>query len=226
MVKQNIVSFSGGKDSSAMLLRMIELRMPIDRIIFADTTLEFPEMYVWLDKIEKLIGMKIERTQPKKSFNHWVYTNYTRGKNTHRIRGLPYTCQIGCWWNRESKANPLKKAQGKGNNIYLGIAFDEIKRTKAKRFNLGENDFKFPLVDWKWTEQDCFDYLEKKGLKHPLSKFKRTGCWLCPKQSLGSLKILMTDYPELWEKLKQYEKDSPHGFKPNFKLKDFEEKYS
>ena len=47
---KHIVSFSGGKDSTAMLLKMIEKGMPIDEIIFCDTTAEFPEMY---DHIKK-----------------------------------------------------------------------------------------------------------------------------------------------------------------------------
>jgi len=40
---KHIVSFSGGKDSTAMLLKMIENNMLIDDIIFLDTTVEFPE---------------------------------------------------------------------------------------------------------------------------------------------------------------------------------------
>lgn len=33
---QHVISFSGGKDSTAMLLMMIENDMPIDRIVFID----------------------------------------------------------------------------------------------------------------------------------------------------------------------------------------------
>ena len=40
-----VVSCSGGKDSTAMLLLMIERGMPIDMVLVADTGLEFPEMY-------------------------------------------------------------------------------------------------------------------------------------------------------------------------------------
>ena len=40
-----VVSFSGGKDSTAMLLRMIELKETINEVIFCDTGMEFPEMY-------------------------------------------------------------------------------------------------------------------------------------------------------------------------------------
>ena len=49
----NVVSFSGGKDSTAMLLKMIEEKIPIDCILFCDTGLEFPQMYEHIDKIEK-----------------------------------------------------------------------------------------------------------------------------------------------------------------------------
>lgn len=35
-VVENIVSFSGGKDSTAMLFKMLELNMPIDEVIYAD----------------------------------------------------------------------------------------------------------------------------------------------------------------------------------------------
>ena len=38
------VSLSGGKDSSCVLLLMIEKGMPIDCVLYADTGMEFPEM--------------------------------------------------------------------------------------------------------------------------------------------------------------------------------------
>ena len=51
--KLHVVSFSGGKDSTAMLLRMLEEGMRVDVILFCDTGLEFPEMYDHIDKVEK-----------------------------------------------------------------------------------------------------------------------------------------------------------------------------
>ena len=52
----HVVSLSGGKDSTAMLLRMIEEGMRIDLIMFCDTGLEFPALYRHLDKLQKEIG--------------------------------------------------------------------------------------------------------------------------------------------------------------------------
>ena len=47
------VSLSGGKDSTAMLLLMIEQDMPIDMVLSADTGMEFPEMYEHLAKLDE-----------------------------------------------------------------------------------------------------------------------------------------------------------------------------
>ena len=217
--KKHIVSFSGGKDSTAMLLRMIKLDMPIDEIVFADTTLEFPEIYDWIDKIEKIIKIPITRVTAKHSFDSWFYGHWTKGKNTDKIRGFPFVTRP-CWWQRDCKDIPMSKLC-KGNITYIGIAKDEENRIQRKVYSKGI--YKFPLIEWGWTEKDCINYLKKRGLEHPLiDKFKRTGCWLCPKQSKKSLKNLYLYYPELWNKLKQYEKNSPQGFKPNFKLSEFE----
>jgi len=224
---KHIVSFSGGKDSTAMLLRMIELNYQIDEVIFADTTFEYPEMYVWINNIEKLLSFKITRVTAPHTFDSWFYGVPKRGKRGRQglIRGFPLEV-YGCWWQKYCKEIPMMKKIGKGNIVYLGIAFDELKRSKAKIYDRGDNIYKFPLIDWNWTEADCIKYLEKKGLKHPLvTKFKRTGCWLCPKQSKESLYSLYIHYPELWLKLRKYESDSPNGFKARIKLEDLEKEF-
>lgn len=49
-----IVSFSGGKDSTAMLLRLIEEKKPIDEIIFCDTGKEFPDLFADAIRLDRL----------------------------------------------------------------------------------------------------------------------------------------------------------------------------
>ena len=64
----HIVSFSGGKDSTAMLLKMVELDMVIDEIIFCDTGKEFPDLYKHIQKVEKYINRKITVVRGEKTF--------------------------------------------------------------------------------------------------------------------------------------------------------------
>ena len=40
-----VASFSGGKDSTAMVLRMLEIGEQLDEVLFCDTYMEFPEPY-------------------------------------------------------------------------------------------------------------------------------------------------------------------------------------
>ena len=49
------VSLSGGKDSSALLLLMIEKGLPIDCVLYADTGMEFPEMEAHIAKLDAFL---------------------------------------------------------------------------------------------------------------------------------------------------------------------------
>ena len=70
---KHIVSLSGGKDSTAMLLRMLEEGMPVDIILFCDTGLEFEGMYHHIDKLEKYIGIPITRLKSAQPFEYLFF---------------------------------------------------------------------------------------------------------------------------------------------------------
>jgi len=204
---KHIVSFSGGKDSTAMLLMMIDRKMQIDEIVFGDTMLEFPEMYSYIEKIATQIDRPIKMVSPKTTFFKWFYGTVTRGKHKGRMRGFP-PMNAHCYWSREVKEYALKR-YCYGQNVYLGIAVDEPHRLKDHpKFNAI-----YPLADWGITEADCMEFLKNKGLLNPLyADFDRLGCWLCPKQKKKSLKVLWGKYQFYWERLKVLESESPCGF--------------
>ena len=79
MMKKHIVSFSGGKDSTAMLLRMVEEKMNIDEIIFCDTTVEFPEIYNHIEEVEKYIKIPITKLKTQENFEYYLL-NYEKKK--------------------------------------------------------------------------------------------------------------------------------------------------
>lgn len=221
---RNIVSFSGGKDSTAMLVRMLELGIQIDDIVFADTRLEFPELYDYIKKVETYIGRNITFVYGRNSWDSWFNGRFKRGSMDGRVRGFPYVIQK-CWATRELKIKPLELFKNKEDMQYIGFTINERKRAESKCYV--EGNYRFPLIEWGWSELDCHQYLKKKNLINPLyQKFKRLGCWCCPKQNMESLQILYQEYPKLWTKLKVYEQSSPHGFKPNLKLSELEHKFN
>lgn len=76
-----MVSLSGGKDSTAMLLRLIEEKRPIDLILFCDTGLEFPQMYDHLKNLQQYIGRKITYLKAEHSFEYYFSEYMPKRKN-------------------------------------------------------------------------------------------------------------------------------------------------
>ncbi|WP_043920883.1 phosphoadenosine phosphosulfate reductase family protein [Clostridium botulinum] len=88
---QYIASFSGGKDSVAMVLKLIELNYPLDRVAFIDTGLEFGEQINVIKICERRFkelkpGLKFDWIRPEKTFEEQFYTKIkkekTKGKYT------------------------------------------------------------------------------------------------------------------------------------------------
>lgn len=63
MSEHNIVSVSGGKDSTALLLLAIELEVPNLQAVFADTGHEHPETYAYVDYLANTTGVPIRRVR-------------------------------------------------------------------------------------------------------------------------------------------------------------------
>lgn len=228
---KHVVSFSGGKDSTAMLLKMLEMNMQVDEIIFVkikatqEIDAEFPEMYDYINRINNYIKLKYNKEITvliqEKSFEDYFYQVKEKGKNKDKIYGFPYT--LGGWCNDRLKLKVFRDYLKKQGNccFYLGIAADEKDRIKRQKENI-----KMPLVEWGMTEKDCLEYLKEKKLENPLyQKFNRLGCWFCVKQSLDSLRILRRDYKALWNKLLEWQKDSETSFKINYTVQELEEKF-
>ena len=227
---KNIVSFSGGKDSTAMLLMMIEKGMPIDKIICVDTTKEFPQMYEHIQKVQKMIEpLKIEIV--KIDFDYWFGEHIkTRGKRKgEKGYGFPdFRVRWCTFQKRDEKIKFYKEHELTKDNIieYVGIAFDEQNRQVIKSKNDGYKK-RYPLIDWQITEQQALEYCYSKGLDWGglYEKFYRVSCWCCPLSRIGELNTLYTEFPELWQELKEMNKKSFRKFRSDYSVKELEIKF-
>ena len=192
----NIVSFSGGKDSTAMLLKMMEENIPIDCVLFCDTGLEFPEMYEHIDKVEKETGIKISRVKAEESFEYMMLHKQIKRREDSpvlqrygNVSGLGWPGPKMRWCTNRLKTQPRErfiKAFQPYYEIkqYVGIAADELYRMERKN-NQNPNHI-HPLIEWNMTEKDCLEYCYQRGYDWGglYELFKRVSCWCCPLQSL------------------------------------------
>lgn len=236
----NIVSLSGGKDSTAMLFMMLERNIAVDRVIFVDTTKEFPQMYDHIEKVKKMCPVKIEVV--KIDFDYWFGEHVkTKGKNKGGIGyGFPLS---KARWCTAIKREAIKRtiansdymcrrryAIGKDPDMvvnFIGIAADESHR--ASRVNDKRSVYRYPLIEWGVTEKMALEYCYSLGFDWGglYEKFPRVSCWLCPFQRMSSLKIIHDEYPELWKKLVDMEnKMKGKYYKGRYTVKDLSAKFS
>jgi 3'-phosphoadenosine 5'-phosphosulfate sulfotransferase (PAPS reductase)/FAD synthetase len=223
-ITKHIVSLSGGKDSTAMLLMMIEKNMPIDEIIFCDTGMEFPEIYAHISKIEKNISRKITVLKYKETFEHMML--YKKRKNG-KI-GWGWCGRQSKWAKTYFKIDIYKKylnEKYKNQNLieYHGLAADEVNRINKNK----NRNIKYPLIEWGITEQQALQYCYSKGFNWNglYEKISRTGCWCCQNNSLKGLEIIYKNYPDKWQKLKEWQKIIPYRFRNDYTVEELEHKF-
>lgn len=216
----NIVNLSGGKDSTAMLLMMLERGIPVHLILYADVgeMAEFKEMYPYIERVQAYTGIPVRTVRSEiHTARNMFYGFPSRGKYKDEIRGFPPTVGPGCRYRSWLKVEPLEKAGGSGNHVFIGIAADEANRSRSLEYAKGKNEYHFPLVDWGITEAMCMEYLKERDLYNALyDHFRRLGCFWCPKQSVASLRSLWRYYPFYWQQLRRMEQDQKRPFKHGY----------
>ena len=235
----HVVSLSGGKDSTAMLLMMLEKNMPVDIILFCDTGFEFPDMYRHLDKIEKYTGRKITKLKAPFSFEYYFLDVIVKRKNAQEFiekygalhNGNSWPGPRQRWCTSRLKDAPREKflsALRKKYTVieYVGIAADEEYRLKRKVNN--KDNVHHPLVDWGVTESECLQYCYDHGFDWNglYNHFKRVSCWCCPLQPLTELRILYFNFPELWKQLREWDEKTWRKFRADYSVRELEIRFN
>ena len=232
----HVVSCSGGKDSTAMLLRMHEEGMPVDIILFCDTGLEFPALYRHLDELEKYTGREITRIKAEESFEYFFVEHEIKRKRSTAFaekygldrKGYGWAGPRMRWCTERLKNQPRERRQlrEKYNVIeYVGIAANEGYRLERK--NNQRSNCMHPLVDWGMTEADCLQYCYERGFRWGglYDIFSRVSCWCCPLQSLDELRKLYRNFPELWEKLKYWDSQTWRKSRADYSVLELEKRF-
>ena len=227
-----VASFSGGKDSTAMVLRMIELGEHIDEVVCCDTYKEFPAMYRHIDKVKKVIegaGIKFTMLRSERSFDYLMFDHEVKRKNQELggLLGYSWAGSRSRWCTSKLKVDVINryfnKLNGTHNIIHVvGIAADE--KYRLERNNNQSSNFRHPLVEWDWDEATCLKYCYAKGYDWEglYEIFSRVSCWCCPLQSIPELRKLRKHFPDLWEELRDMDRRTWRKFRADYSVEDLE----
>ena len=223
---KHVVSLSGGKDSTAMLLRMLEEGMPVDIILFCDTGLEFEGMYHHIEKLEKYIGRPITRLKSNYDFEYLLLEHMPKRRNPELFgrKGYSWGGPRNRWCTAMLKTRIIDRflrdlAKEYTIKQYVGIAVDEPQRIKG---------LTYPLVEWGMTEADCLAYCKERGFDWDglYDIFHRVSCWCCPLQSFDELRKLRKHFPELWAKLGEWDEKTWRTFLKKYSVKQLDIRFA
>lgn len=213
-----ILCFSGGKDSTAMLIHLLEQKEPIDEILYVDVG-----DWIWKsakdhiqqvkDKLNVDITVLDVSNELRKGFERWGFPSFFNRWCT----GV----------KRDAMRDYLKEKYRERESIwqYIGYCADEEKRTNKKLYS----SFKvsYPLVDAGITTnqalQMCYDYgFDFGGVYEHHSHFN---CWLCPLQRKNELYSIFKTYPHYWNTLREYQHQTDGYYKSEKTIFDLEKDF-
>ena len=192
---RHVCGISGGKDSSALAIYLRD-RVPDMEYFFCDTGAELPETYEFLDKLEVILGKKIERINAQRGFDHWFEV----------YRGALPSPQMR-WCTKQMKIKPLEEWIGsEPTTSYVAIRADERNR-KGYVSTKPNITAVFPFVEDNIVHDAVLRILDDAGVGLP-SYYEwrtRSGCYFCFYQRKAEWVGLADRHPELFEKAKQIE---------------------
>lgn len=226
----HVASFSGGKDSTAMVLHMIERGDHLDEVICCDTTKEFPAMYRHIERVKKVVeaaGIKFTLLRSNKSFDYLMFEERTT-KNTP---GRAWPSFKTRWCTGELKKDIIRKHLAKIKKQYNVIQYVGLAADETYRLNRPINMLEFkrhPLVEWGWDEKYCLHYCYSKGYDWEglYEIFDRVSCWCCPLKPLAELRRLREHFPRLWVDLKEMDDRAWNQFRSDYSVRDLDRRFA
>ena len=208
-------NWSGGKDSTASIILEHIHGLPRSKIIMSEVMFdkkrnisgELPEHMDWVHNtaipLFRSWGYEVEILYSDYDYLDLFYHIIRNSKKPYK-NGKYNGFLIGgrCVANSYIKVGALKKFFKKINQDHIkhvGIAADEPKRLERLQ---GTNKVSL-LEKYGYTEQMAYDLCKKYGLLSPIYNFsKRGGCWFCPNATIKEYAHIKSEYPELWEELR------------------------
>jgi len=193
------VAYGVGRDSTALLIRLHDMGIRPDAIVFADVGSEKPETYAYIPIIQRWLKkvqfppITIVRVTPKKAPYDTIEGNMVMNAT---LPGIAF--QVGSCtqkWKIEPQIKwgnhwPLaQEAWARGEKVVKLIGYDAGEEHRLKRADAKAHagkltpegkkyEIHYPLMDWGWDLQRCIDEIAERDLPVPV----KSACFFCPSQ--------------------------------------------
>lgn len=195
---RRIVALSGGKDSTAMALRLAEVEPGEYTYAITPTGNELPEMFAHWRMLSGLLGaplVPVGRTTLAAEIAHYnALPNWRQRWCTRRIKIEPFADYLA----------------GQSPAVaFVGLRADEELRQGGVYDSAPNVEVRFPLREWGWKKGDVLRYLMERGVTIPA----RTDCAVCFYQRIDEWYDLWREHPEAYAQGEQWEAETGFTFR-------------
>lgn len=200
---KNIAMFSGGKDSTALLI-FLKLKGVEFEAVFCNTGWELPETLVYIKYIkEKVLNGKLTELRSETYFSmkdlilmkDYIPTVYQRFC-TEELKVKPVYKYIKKFDEEVVMYNGVRRAESIKRRFVDEVTYDKAAGCQVVR----------PLIEW--SDIEVLDYITKNGVDiNPLYKMgmRRVGCGPCIMIGLKELAVLIKTHPERINEIRELE---------------------
>lgn len=181
---KHVVALSGGKDSTALALRLAEIEPRDYAYVCTPTGNELPEMFEHWRNLGILLGKRITPIMHKTG----LFGISRQEKMLPNFRARFCT--------RILKIEPYRRwlADNAPCVSFVGLRADEEGRAGGAYGDIDGVEMRFPLREWGWKENDVWAYLNSRKISIP----RRTDCAICYHQRLIEWYELYCQHKDLW----------------------------
>ena len=202
--KTTMVSFSGGKDSTVVSHLVMNALGRSDVLhIFADTTIEFPDTYAYIQEFQQQHPLTAF-IQSRSKLDFFQIAE-TIGPPSRILR----------WCCTTHKTNPLSKLIDSMSPDKGVLTFDGVRRaesTRRSKYSRISNKHKIvreilasPILVWTDIEVWLYMLFHEFPFNQAYKKgFRRVGCLYCPFSSLWSQRMIRVCYPKQASKWQRF----------------------
>lgn len=198
----HVIALSGGKDSTAMALRLAEVEPRDYTYVCTPTGDELPEMYAHWRRLGDLLGSQIipvmGGTLNGLIAKEKMLPNFRARWCTRKLKIEPYAA----WLMKQTKLHDEIVS-------YVGLRADEPEREGGDFLRIPGVAVRHPLREWGWGINEVIRLLDDRGVIIPA----RTDCARCFFQRLGEWWELWRHYPDIYADAERQEDESGHTFR-------------
>lgn len=213
---RNIVWFSGGKDSTALLKLMLEKKIRVDEILYYETGWDRQEVKNHIDRIiEENLAPTFTILNPRKPMVYFLTTCPVKDRKTSKEKpgyGWPRPHQTWCCRFGQVAMRKYEKMLGHTTE-FIAVAFDE-KAKNPEQLSCRWREVRYPLKEWQISSPEALEICRTLGYDWEglYDRVPRARCWLCPLEQREELRRLWQTNPKKWAELQAMDKKVRNAF--------------